>query len=96
MAGYNLSSKTFYNIIEGKRMSDHITLKLFATLRSYIPPQADHFAIAPGTTVADVIRDLNIPEKDAKLIFINSVRKDRDTLLKDGDRLGIFPPVGGG
>ena len=46
--------------------------------------------------LADVIRDLNIPEKDAKLIFINSVRKDRDTLLQDGDRLGIFPPVGGG
>ena len=41
-------------------------------------------------------RDLKIPEKDAKLIFINSVRKDRDTLLQDGDRLGIFPPVGGG
>jgi molybdopterin converting factor small subunit len=96
MAGCNQSLKRFTTSKKGNRMSHHITLKLFATLRSYIPPQADHFPIAPGTTVADVIRDLNIPEKDAKLIFINSVRKDRDALLQDGDRLGIFPPVGGG
>ena len=47
-------------------------------------------------SVKDVVRALNIPEKDAKLIFINSVRQDLATTLQDGDRLGIFPPVGGG
>ena len=57
-------------------MPYHITLKLFATLRSYAPPHADHFAIAPGTTVIDIVRDLKIPEKYAKLIFINNVRKE--------------------
>lgn len=77
-------------------MSLHITLKLFATLRPYAPEQADRYAIASGTTVGDVVRELNIPAKDAKLIFINNIRKEPDTLLQDGDRLGIFPPVGGG
>jgi molybdopterin converting factor small subunit len=77
-------------------MTLHITLKLFATLRTYTPADADHYAIAPGTTVADIVRDLNIPPKDAKLIFINSIRKELETPLADGDRLGIFPPVGGG
>lgn len=77
-------------------MSIHVTIKLFATLRSYIPENADRYAVAPGTTVADVVRDLDIPVKDAKLIFINSIRRDLDTALQDGDRLGIFPPVGGG
>ena len=77
-------------------MSISITLKLFATLRPYAPAQADRYAIAPGTTVADVIRDLKIPAKDAKLIFINNIRKGLDTPLQEGDRLGIFPPVGGG
>jgi len=77
-------------------MSIHVTIKLFATLRSYIPENADRYAVAPGTTVADVVRDLNIPAKDAKLIFINSIRRDLNTPLQDGDRLGIFPPVGGG
>jgi len=77
-------------------MSLYITLKLFATLRSYAPEQAERYAITPGTTVGDVVRELNIPAKDAKLIFINNIRKEHDTLLQDGDRLGIFPPVGGG
>ena len=77
-------------------MSSHITVKLFATLRSYTPPEADRFAIAPGTTVLDIVHALNIPEKYAKLIFINNIRKELDTVLQDGDRLGIFPPVGGG
>ena len=77
-------------------MSIHVTIKLFATLRSHIPENADRYAVTPGTTVADVVRDLNIPAKDAKLIFINSIRRDLNTPLQDGDRLGIFPPVGGG
>jgi len=77
-------------------MALHITIKLFATLRPYAPEQADHYAIAPGTTVADVVRALHIPARDARLIFINNIRKELDTRLQDGDRLGIFPPVGGG
>jgi len=77
-------------------MPYHITLKLFATLRAYTPPHADRFAIAPGTTVIDIVHELDIPEKYAKLIFINNIRKEHDTPLQDGDRLGIFPPVGGG
>ena len=77
-------------------MAWHITLKLFATLRSYAPENAERFPITPGTTVADVVQALEIPAKDAKLIFVNNIRKEHETPLKDGDRLGIFPPVGGG
>jgi molybdopterin synthase sulfur carrier subunit len=77
-------------------MTFHVTIKLFATLRPYAPADAEHYAVAPGTTVADVVRDLEIPVKDAKLIFINNVRREMDAPLQDGDRLGIFPPVGGG
>lgn len=77
-------------------MTWHITLKLFASLRTYAPENAERFAITPGATVEDVVRRLQIPSKDAKLIFINSVRRDLSAPLQDGDRLGIFPPVGGG
>lgn len=73
-----------------------IQLKLFATLRALTPDNADTYPIAPGTTVGDIVIQLEIPAKDAKLIFINGVRKPLDTPLADGDRLGIFPPVGGG
>jgi molybdopterin converting factor small subunit len=73
-----------------------IHLKLFATLKAYTPDDADQYPVAPGTTVGDIVHRLKIPVKDAKLIFINSIRRDLDTPLADGDRLGIFPPVGGG
>ena len=73
-----------------------IQLKLFATLRALTPDNAETYPIAPGTTVGDIVTQLAIPAKEAKLIFINGVRKPLDTPLADGDRLGIFPPVGGG
>ena len=74
----------------------HIQVKLFATLRALAPDNAETYPITPGTTVGDIVTQLSIPAKDAKLIFINGVRKPLDTPLADGDRLGIFPPVGGG
>jgi molybdopterin converting factor small subunit len=73
-----------------------IQVKLFATLRALAPDNAETYPITPGTTVGDIVTQLAIPAKDAKLIFINGVRKPLDTPLADGDRLGIFPLVGGG
>lgn len=77
-------------------MSGTIQLKLFATLSSRLPASADRYPIEEKTTVRDVVEALKIPERQAKLIFVNGEKKPLDTLLKDGDRLGIFPPVGGG
>ena len=73
-----------------------IQLKLFATLRAYTPQNAEAYAIEPGMTVMDIIDRLKIPVDEAKLVFVNSTRRDFDTPLADGDRVGIFPPVGGG
>ncbi len=73
-----------------------IHLKLFATLRAYTPENAEAYPIAPGTTAGNIIDQLKIPPEEAKLIFINSIRRDISTPLADGDRVGIFPPVGGG
>ncbi len=74
----------------------HIQIKLFATLNRLLPENAAHYPVAPGTRVADIIEKLRIPQKEAKLIFINSKKADPETVLQNGDRLGIFPPVGGG
>jgi sulfur carrier protein ThiS len=77
-------------------MSAHIQLKLFAGLAAYRPDAADRLPIAPGTTVRDLMADLGIPEAEARLVFVNSVKAGADARLQDGDRVGIFPPVGGG
>ncbi|ACL03680.1 thiamineS protein [Desulfatibacillum aliphaticivorans] len=77
-------------------MSLEIQLKLFATLAKYTPPDPDHFPIEEGETAAQVLERLNVPLKEVKLVFIDGVRKDLDWALNGGERVGIFPPVGGG
>jgi molybdopterin converting factor small subunit len=74
----------------------HITLKLFATLAPYLPENADHFLIQDGTTVAALVEELQLPSDAVKLIFVNGRKQDGTYVLKPGDRLGLFPPVGGG
>jgi molybdopterin converting factor small subunit len=77
-------------------MAPHIRLKLYASLRKYMPPDAETYAIKPTACVRDLVAALNIPEKEAKLIFIDGVKKKLDQRLKGGEQVGIFPPVGGG
>jgi molybdopterin synthase sulfur carrier subunit len=73
-----------------------IDLNLFVTLSKYLPENSDCFEISEGTTVEKLVEDLNIPRELVKLIFINGKREDISYKLNPGDRLGIFPPVGGG
>jgi len=74
-----------------------VHLKLFATLGKFLPEGGErHVQIQPGATVSNLLSQLSIPESDAKLIFINGRRANLETVLKGGERLGIFPPVGGG
>jgi len=73
-----------------------ITLKLFATLGKFMPVSADNYRIEPGTSVRDLIAGLKIPEEKAKLIFIDGIKGELDSTLNGGERIGIFPPVGGG
>ena len=77
---------TFYNI----------QIKLFASLSRFQPEDSDRFPIAPKTSVADLLERLNVPIEEAKLIFINNKRGELSSILNDGDRVGVFPPVGGG
>jgi molybdopterin converting factor small subunit len=74
----------------------YITLKLFASLEKFTPDSADNYPVEPGTSVRKLIAGLKIPEEKAKLIFIDGVRDELDSILKGGERIGIFPPVGGG
>jgi molybdopterin converting factor small subunit len=77
-------------------MTISIDLKLFATLQDLAPQASGAHVVEAGTSVRAFVRRLGIPESKAKLIFINSYKVTLNSVLKDGDRLGIFPPVGGG
>ncbi len=55
-----------------------------------------HVELPEGSTADDLVKMLNIPEELPLIIMINGRRETEDTKLKKNDRIGIFPPVGGG
>mgnify|MGYP001011999576 CR=1 FL=1 len=77
-------------------MKAFVTLKLFATLKKYRPDSAERFPIAPGTTVRELAGLLAIPPQDVKLVFVDGKQQPLDFPLTGGERVGLFPPVGGG
>jgi len=79
-----------------KKMKSHVQIKLFASLQEFTPPSSDKYPIDTGLTIHSLLEKLKVPQEKAKLIFINGVKADLAATLKGGERVGIFPPVGGG
>jgi molybdopterin converting factor small subunit len=77
-------------------MKTYIQLKLFADLSAFTPPAADNFPIEAGTTVRRMLEDIQVSAEKVRLVFINNIKRDLDTTLRGGERVGIFPPIGGG
>ena len=77
-------------------MAVHITINLFATLKKFTPLSSDSYPVQPGTTVKKLLKALGVPEEEVKLIFIDGVKHDLAYILNGGERVGIFPAVGGG
>jgi thiamine biosynthesis protein ThiS len=81
-----------------------VTVKLFATLGKYLPPTAKHnevqMDIADGTSVAQLLRQLDLPPALTQVVMLNGCYiepHDREhTTLAPGDEFAIFPPVAGG
>ncbi|MCX5799524.1 MAG: MoaD/ThiS family protein [Proteobacteria bacterium] len=77
-----------------------IEIRLFATFREYLPKGSGSFSckkILQGeTTVGEIIRELKLPDNIPKIIIIRGNHVKEDYVVKDGDLVSIFPPIGGG
>lgn len=74
----------------------HIDVKCFATLRGYTPENGQMDLDSP-LTVSGLLQRLGVPEEEVRLVFINGKNEsDWSCKVQDNDRIGIFPPVGGG
>ena len=77
-----------------------INVHLHVSLTKFLPDGAREKSVAvrlaPGAGVIDIVHQLNIPERYVKLIFVNGCRANKQTRLSEGDRVSLFPPVGGG
>ena len=77
-----------------------VEVRVFAGLERYIPGarfgEPIYVVLSPVATGWDVIKELNIPEEQIFSFLINGVQKKLDDAMAEGDRISIFPPVGGG
>ncbi len=77
-----------------------IQVKLFASLVKYLPENVDKDAwvvdAEEHVILNDFLKKLNIPMDKVKLIFHNGVHATGNEILKDKDRIGLFPPIAGG
>lgn len=77
-----------------------IELRLYASLAALMPKQTGGksltMEVSDGTTIRDLLQQLKVPRKEIKVIFLNGIHADDGDILKEGDRVGIFPAVAGG
>lgn len=82
-----------------------ITLKLFASLTDYLPPEAKYtnlvaLDIAPDTSIGQLVEQHRLPEKLVHLVLVNGTYVAPDQrgtrTLAEGDVLAIWPPIAGG
>ena len=77
-----------------------IYIKLYAGLAKYMQDKKSDdlwtIDIEANTTVCNLIKKLNLPAEKVKIIFLNNRHANGDEILKDQDRLGIFPLIAGG
>ena len=53
------------------------------------------YELDDGQSVEDLVSRAGLAKEDIKIVFINSRKVDFDTVLADGDNVGLAPSVGG-
>jgi len=75
-------------------------VRLYASLRKYHPNVGDSKAFSPemadGAKLSDLVDKLKIPRQEIGVLMVNGTWQKETYLLQDGDRIGLFPLIGGG
>ena len=74
-----------------------VNVNLYATLRAYVggAPSVE-VEVEPGETVGEILERLGVPPEQTRILFVNNRTAGLAQPLADGDRLGVFPAIGGG
>ncbi len=76
-----------------KKLSDDFKEKFPDGLKAGTIVKLD---LPDGSDVHKLFERLNLDRKNGLLTFINGRAQHRDYKLKEGDEIGLFPPIGGG
>jgi len=72
-----------------------IEVRCFASLAKH-NPAGGYTKLPASGTAGDLIRTLGIADGEVAIVFVNGAHATEGTALRDGDRVGLFPAVGGG
>ncbi len=77
-----------------------VEVRLFASLRKYRPDLGigERFIITldDNAKLGNLLDELKISKEETKAVFVNGKWEEENYPLRDRDRIGIFPPIGGG
>ena len=72
-----------------------VTVKLFATFREG-RFKVEERELPQESRLLDVLQPLNIKPEEIAICLVNGRNVNELHVLKDGDTIALFPPVGGG
>ncbi len=73
-----------------------VEVVLYASLQKYKSRIQNGYSIENQISVGDILVELGIPEDYVGLVFIDNKRSQLDSVLEGGEKLSLFPPIGGG
>ena len=77
-----------------------VEVKLYADLRKYYPnlkiSEALTITVDDKAKLGNLLDELKVPRKEITVVLVNGKQEEESYLLQDGDRIGIFPLIGGG
>jgi len=73
-----------------------VTVHIYGEFRKFVPQPEISLEVAAGSTVKTIQEQLGIPDTIYKMALVNGFRVKENRVVKDGDEIHIFQPVGGG
>ena len=76
-------------------MSGRVAIRFYEELNDFLPPArrkvAFEHAFRQSGSIKDVIEALGVPHTEVDLILVNGSSVDFDYLIRDGDRISVYP-----
>ncbi len=73
-----------------------ITVHLYGNFRKLADSPSFPLEVEEGSSLKELMDRLHLPDPVYRMALINNIRVQEDTILKNGDDVHIFQPVGGG
>ena len=77
-------------------MEKKIQLELQTSLKRFLPAAHTSYPIEAGIRVRDLMDQLGIAEYEVNLVFIDGAAANLDSTIEGGERVMLYPPLGGG